>query len=258
MKKLLLASSVLFSTLVFSQQNLIDNGGLEEWEDINYAPYEQPVNWKAGGSNAEKSGSNPQEGEFCVAFPPSSNSSSFIRYLKNNAGVVPGQKYILSYYVYDNSEGRSIAHNFDWRKSSGESITTGKDNYTNADNSDSWVKVTRELTAPDEAAGFGITVRAGGTGSDVLKIDNFSLVKESDMGTTEVADKKPNFYVANKVLHIFPKEKMTVKVVNFNGQILQSKTVNTETVLDLNTLSKGIYIVVFETDNGLFADKISL
>ncbi|MEJ8604800.1 T9SS type A sorting domain-containing protein [Riemerella anatipestifer] len=252
MKKILLTVGMLSSTLLFSQ-NLITNSGLEEWQESCWMGCTYfPKTWKG---NAKQSAENPKEGTYSAELGSGRNIEFELR-----QGIEAGQKYILSYYVYSTGAERQLVHRFRWRDANRTTIATNGDDYTHSVTTfGQWEKVEKEFVAPENAAGFYINVNTSGSGSSILRVDDFKFYKVGNMSVQDLDTQKDiSVYVHKKVLNVITNKKLTLKVLNLNGQVLNEKTLISSDNINLNALPHGIYLVLVETDKGVLSKKIRL
>lgn len=251
MKKLLFTLGTLLPLPIFSQ-NLIQNPGVEEWEEsCLFSCKYYPKFWKG---NAIKSDQTPQEGQYSVEL----SKGKYIIY-RTTTGVEAGKEYTLSYYIYDNSASKSLAHDFTWLNSNGESLSENKNQYTHSTNEGQWTEVKKIITAPENASGFYLNLKiSGDNDSGMVRVDNFSLAPVQSMAVHEVSGKDIALYVENKTLHLTTTHKTTLKIINLTGQTLKYQIVNGTEKIDLSTLPKGIYLITLENQNGLYSKKIRL
>lgn len=88
---------------------------------------------------------------------------------------------------------------------------------------------------------------------DELKINTDT----STLGTSDVAKSKINLVKSTVVKDVLTfGAKANVKVVNFNGQVLKSVSVENGTTLDVSSLPKGIYVVTGEVNGQSVSQKI--
>ncbi|MCE3023268.1 T9SS type A sorting domain-containing protein [Riemerella anatipestifer] len=253
MKKFLLTIGVLSSSLLFSQ-NLITNSSLEQWSSSCYLGNCRyyPKDWKG---NAKQSAENPKEGTYSAELGSGRNIEFELR-----QGIEAGQKYILSYYVYSVGADRQAVHRFRWRDSGRSTLTTNGGDYTHSTtNFGQWEKVEKGFVAPADAVGFYITLNTSGSGSEVIRLDDFKFYKQGSLGTQEWSSQKEvQLHTQGKELQVFTTNPVTIKVYGVGGQLYVTKTVNSNDRITLSALPHGIYLVLVETDKGAFSKKIRL
>ncbi|MDY3401629.1 T9SS type A sorting domain-containing protein [Riemerella anatipestifer] len=255
MKKFLLTIGVLSSSLLFSQ-NLITNSSLEEWSSSCYLGNCRyyPKNWTG---NAVQSSNTPKEGTYSAELGYGKNIKFELR-----QGIEAGQKYILSYYVYSVGADRKAVHRFRWQDSGRLPLTTSGEDYDythTAANLGQWEKVEKEFVAPADAAGFYINLNTSGSGSGVIRLDDFKFYKQGSLGTQEWSSQKEvQLHTQGKELQVFTTKPVTIKIYGTGGQLYFTKTVSSNDRITLSALPHGVYLVLVETDKGAFSKKIRL
>ncbi len=253
MKKFLLTIGVLSSSLLFSQ-NLITNSSLEQWSSSCYLGNCRyyPKDWKG---NAIQSSNTPKEGTYSAELGYGKNIEFELR-----QGIEAGQKYILSYYVYSVGADRQAVHRFRWRDAYRATLTTNGDDYTHSTtNFGQWEKVEKEFIAPENAAGFYISLNTSGSGSEVIRLDDFKFYKQGSLATQEWSSQKEvQLHTQGKELQVFTTKPVTIKIYGTGGQLYVTKTVSSNDRITLSALPHGVYLVLVETDKGAFSKKIRL
>ncbi len=175
-------------------------------------------------------------------------------------GIEAGQKYILSYYVYSVGAGRQAVHRFRWRDAGRATLTANRDDYTHsATNFGQWEKVEKEFIAPENAAGFYISLSTSGSGSEVIRLDDFKFYKQGSLATQEWSSQKEvQLHTQGKELQVFTTKPVTIKIYGTGGQLYVTKTVSSNDRITLSALPHGVYLVLVETDKGAFSKKIRL
>ncbi|MSN89733.1 T9SS type A sorting domain-containing protein [Riemerella anatipestifer] len=253
MKKFLLTIGVLSSSLLFSQ-NLITNSSLEQWSSSCYlgnCGY-YPKGWKG---NAIQSSNTPKEGTYSAELGYGKNIEFELK-----QGIEAGQKYILSYYVYSAGADRKAVHRFRWQDSGRSALTTNEGDYTHSTtNFGQWEKVEKEFIAPENAAGFYINLNTLGSGSEVIRLDDFKFYKQGSLATQEWSSQKEvQLHTQGKELQVFTTKPVTIKIYGTGGQLYVTKTVSSNDRIALSALPHGVYLVLVETDRGAFSKKIRL
>lgn len=99
----------------------------------------------------------------------------------------------------------------------------------------------------------------GGTTNTQLRIPSFTVTYKAKvtMAVGDVNAKKVNL-VKNTVVesNILFAAKADVQIVNMNGQVVKSASVNENTSLDVATLPKGIYVVTANLNGKAVSQKI--
>lgn len=252
MKKLLLIPSFLMALPLFSQ-NIITNPSLEEWtEEYYFGKWEYyPTTWMK--TDAIQSSDNPKDGNYCAEL----KTGKYIRF-RNLSGIEANATYVLTFYIHDTNPNRNIRSRLTWLNNSGISLNS-EDN-VHEQNQAGWIKIEKEITAPNDAVGFNLNINTDGDiNADVsnsMKVDLFSFEKKENMGTHEISAKEAKIFVQHKVLHITTTQKSTLKIINLNGQTLKTETVSGNTEVNVGALPKGVYVVVLESAKGIFSKKV--
>ena len=114
-------------------------------------------------------------------------------------------------------------------------------------------------TAP--AALSGIAIREAGsatTGTGTVTLDNLVVKTYTpSLSTIDFNSQKLNLVKNTKVTNeITFGAKANVKVVNFNGQVLKSVSVENGTTLDVSSLAKGVYLIKGDVNGETVVQKI--
>lgn len=103
-----------------------------------------------------------------------------------------------------------------------------------------------------------ITYPAGtATGNKQITVDNVSWTAASTMGVPEISTSKvalvKNTSVGNSINFA---AKADVRIINMNGQVVKTASVNENTALDVSKLTKGTYIVTGIVNGKAVSEKV--
>lgn len=178
MKKLYFIMLITFLTGTFfnvSGQNMVQNGGLEQWTD----PI-TPTNWDLS-ENISQESTNVHSGEFAARQLSASSSKKF---RQDIGGIVPGQQYTISYYFLDNVDNAKTRIWSYWMDAEGTYLDDDADILRPADyseNNANWQMFETVLIAPANAAQFRFEVRTYHQDNNVdgyIYFDDFYLSGE--------------------------------------------------------------------------------
>lgn len=119
---------------------------------------------------------------------------------------------------------------------------------------------TGTTSAPSQIA--SIAIRQGGSGSnttgnitlDDIIVETYTAVS---LATGDISKSKINLVKNTMVKDVVTfGAKAQVKIVNMNGQIIKSASVDNGTSLDVSSLSKGVYIIKGEVNGETVSQKI--
>lgn len=246
MKKLFTTLTV-FAALSLSAQELITNGGLEEWTDG------APNGWTISISN--NGGSIVQDDEvhsgissaqFTAPLGTGNNKMALADF-----DVVAGTTYTFSYWYKDESVDARLRHWASWRDAGGAQLDNNLDVLQpaeyNADTND-WQMVTLSVTAPANAAKFRLDFRVyreGDTGGGEIHLDDVSFMGPN-MSVSDVNNfangVKMNTIVTNKLTLQLP-ERATVNIYTMEGKLVSSNRVDNGGSIETSSLAKGVYVV---------------
>ncbi|MCF6170901.1 MAG: T9SS type A sorting domain-containing protein [Bacteroidales bacterium] len=133
-------------------QELMQNGGLETWDDVN-----TPTNWDKA-ENITQESTEIHEGTYAAAHESASSTKDLQQVIE---GVVGGQTYTISYWYKDN-DAMARTRIWSYWLEDGSTLSDNEDvlrpTTYSEDNAD-WQKWSATLTAPVNANGFRFEVR---------------------------------------------------------------------------------------------------
>lgn len=267
MKQIYVLAAALVMTAVTSnaQENLIINGGFENWTAENPENFTEVT----GGSNIYndllvkettivKSGTNS-----CRQESKAQGSTQYLEY-STLIPVQGGHSYTISYWYLDNAEDASTRLWSTWRNGN-TNLPTAQQAEIQEDefstNSPEWVQKTVTVTAPAEATNIRYQIRTyhvEGNFGGYIYFDDLSFV---DNGVAGLADQNiaglsifPN-PLSDNTLNISTANNAELEVAIFDllgKQVVNAKTSNG--TVDTANLSAGIYVVKV-TEEGKTATK---
>ena len=172
----LLIAAFVFAAFTLNAQNLVQNPGMEEWDDVS-----TPSNW----DKAENILKEAVEIHGDV-FSASHTSASSTKDLSQDVGgIVGGQQYVIQYYYLDNSpQARTRIWSY-WMDANGDYLDDGADDLrpgTYSEDSPDWQFYNKTLIAPATATQFRFEVRVykqDGLEGGMVYYDDFVLEASS-------------------------------------------------------------------------------
>ena len=269
MKKLLTSIVVLITTISFGQ-NLVTNGGVENWTDVVTAGITVTTldNFTTLTLGASKENTIKHDGVYGVKHTtplvtvPASTTS--VKIQNETVTVIPGHSYTISYWFLDNDVNAKSRPWIYWIDATSPTPVTITDATSDAafrpstystDNTQ-WQQFTQTFTAPALSAKLRFEVRSYNTGSvggGFIYYDDFSVIDNSSMATNQNNKMGLIVYpnpVNNGLLNIQTTNNSVKNVVVYDllgKQVLSTLTSNTVNVSSLNS---GIYTMkIIEEDN---------
>ena len=170
MKKTIIFFVLLaFGFLSLSAQNLVLNGGLENWVDDN-----TPENWDKSEAITKTSGAIVPEGAYCAA-----QTAGTKDLMQNVEGISGGTAYFISYMFYDSTQNAKSRIWSYWLNGSTplneNAAELRSDNYS--ENDTIWQYWSDTLIAPANADGLRFEVRSynDNDGGGVVYYDDFQV-----------------------------------------------------------------------------------
>lgn len=148
----MMALVMVWALPVSQAQNLVLNGGVEQWDDPN-----NPTDWDKAESISQETGTI-HEGTYSAGHTSASGTQDF---QQNVEGITAGVNYTISYWYFDN-DAMARTRIWSYWLSGGSTIDPNADilrpNVYSTDNPE-WQQFTTTLTAPAGADGFRFEVR---------------------------------------------------------------------------------------------------
>ncbi len=160
---------MIFSAFILQAQNLMLNGGLEDWSDDT-----TPVDWDKAENVLKTSGAIVYEGSFCAAQTAGTKDLT-----QNVEGISGGTAYYISYMFFDSAQNAKSRIWSYWLEGS----TTLNDNAaelrpsTYSENDTVWQYWADTLIAPANADGLRFEVRTynDNDGGGIIYYDDFQV-----------------------------------------------------------------------------------
>ena len=262
MKNIFLSSLILFCGLGLNAQELVPNGGMEEWEwtGSNYVPYNWGVSIPASGGYVESS--DVRYFGLKSAMVDAPNGAGYVRlYLEEDINVVPGQQYTFSYWYDDSFGGAKLRHYASFRDANGVEIDYALDllQPESVPDTEGWEDMVIVLTAPANAAKFRLDFRVYEdvpSEYDVIYIDEISF-KGGNMSINDL--EASNIYVTtvwSDQATFSTKGNATVEIFNLNGQLVQKANGMNNFTISVSGLAKDLYVVKVRADGKVLTQKV--
>lgn len=258
MKKINFLFVAFLVTFNLNAQELIPNGGFENWND------NIPINWgvsfPAGGGSVYQS-SIRYLGNYSAEID-APEGSGFVRlYLEEDLNIVPGQQYIFSYWYDDSFGGAKFRHWASFRDINGVEINSHLDQLQPdyLPDTEGWEEIIIVVTAPVNAAKFRLDFRIYEDNpnlSDEIYIDGVSF-KAENMSISDLENPKVSINsVWNSTANFNAKGNATVEIFNLNGQLVQKGNGSNNFELNVASLTKGVYVVKITVDGVATTQKV--
>jgi hypothetical protein len=152
--KILLAGFFVLPMFSVAQENMVENAGLELWEDAS-----TPTDWNVY-ENITQESAMVHSGDYSAA--QTSPSSGSVKLRQNIAGVIPGTEYTISYWYLDNDPAAKSRIWSYWIDADGQTMAEDEEFlrpeiYSSDD--PEWQQKVIQLTAPEGAAKLRFEVR---------------------------------------------------------------------------------------------------
>ena len=258
MKKFYSLAIVLAASFSFAQTNLVQNPGFEEGE---MAP------WAAGWTNGYteptlvENSSNAHSGDWFAQYNSTATTGFY-----QNVTTVPGETYVLTFWYKATGDGTDARIWSSFANGSGQFTNLNgsgqaaddplRNNNGYLETSEGWASHSVEFTTPAGYPILQLGIRAYGGGNS--SFDDFSVVKKSELGVGEVVKSKYALVsntIVSDVISIAADSK-NLQIVNANGQVVKSASVQKDSKLNVSSLPKGVYIVTGEVNGQLVSQKI--
>lgn len=131
-------------------------------------------------------------------------------------------------------------------------------------NSNQWRNDTVDLSALAGMGSVQLFIENRSDNGNALYLDNINIFDDTGVGLQELA-------INNNLVQVFPnpfnasltvrsmddKEIENIRILTITGQEVKSVQMNTNhVVMDVSDLSEGIYVVIIQTEDGLFTKKL--
>jgi len=231
-----------------AQANLVPNGDLENWDNINMPTNFSPAPYT---ENVTKDSINVHGGDYSAKHTAQSSTTKIQIEVD---GIEEGEEYTISYWYLDNDPNAKTRMWSFWLKegSTPGSYVTLADHLndlrpsTYSTDNTNWVQKTVTLTAPTDATAFRFEARtnAEGTGGGFIYFDDFTIIKTVTASTTENNIEGLNIFPnpANDVLNITSNSTADKNVQLFDLTGKKVLDVTTVSQVNVSTLKAGIYV----------------
>lgn len=256
-----LLALVVISTSLNAQTNLITNGDFETWTAG------VPDSWFTTGSTVAQSTTIYHGGASSIGVTSPTTSNKTISQT-TDIPVTQGVTYVFSGWYLDNSTTAKFKYWNQFRTIAG---TTGTDTGANAlqavdysTDSASWQFFTAEgvpnATGTAARAGLRVypetaTTAAGG----VIYLDDVMFYDKSTLSVQNVKDFDNQIKMAtviSDVLTIQMPSRATVNIYSIDGKLYSSNRVNSNEVINTQSLASGVYLVTIQNDFAKTSRKI--
>ena len=150
---ILLIAAFVFAAFALNAQNLVQNPGMEDWDDVS-----TPSSWDRA-ENILKESVEIHGGLFSASHTSASSTKDLSQ---DVGGIVGGQQYVIQYYYLDNSpQARTRIWSY-WMDASGNYLDDGADDLrpgTYSEDNPDWLQYNKTLIAPATATQFRFEVR---------------------------------------------------------------------------------------------------
>lgn len=252
----------LMATCSFAQVQLNTNGSFEDWTGP------RPTNWlgfisDANLSSIAKITNDASHGTNSIEITAPATGNIAAGYI--DIPVTAGYVYQVSYDYKDLSTNAKMRHWGQWRTSTA-AITTNEDPFKPDlynDDSQTWRSVTATSTAPATATVLRFDFRVysdNNAGGGKVRIDNVVIKDMTTLSSENFATTKmtvsPNPF--QNVVNITPEngDLKNISVWSLDGKLVR-EIKQYENQVSLEGVSKGIYIMKVETNNGQQSFKIT-
>ena len=149
----LLMAAFIFAIFTLNAQNLVQNPGMENWDDSS-----NPTDWDKVENTIQES-TNIHGGTYSAAHISASSTKDLNQVVE---GIIGGQQYNIEYYYLDNSTSARTRIWSYWLDADGNSLDDDADDLrpsTYSEDNPQWIHYSKTLYAPSAAAQFRFEVR---------------------------------------------------------------------------------------------------
>lgn len=258
MKKLYTLLATVALSYAVNAQNLITNGGFENWTAGAPDSWTVTVPANGGSVTRETAAGNIHGGTSSAKFTAPAGTGN-VRAGVADFAVVAGHQYTLTYWYKDETDNAKGRHWGAWRTSSAAITDTSlqPDYYGNTTG---WQQVTVTATAPAGATilrfDFRVYQDTGNSGAiyydDVTLVDNTLGLQENIIAGLKVYPNPVsgnNFYISSDASAV-----KSVLVYDVLGKQVINTQVENEAAINVSNLNAGVYIVKI-TEEGKTATR---
>ncbi|MBT0563641.1 T9SS type A sorting domain-containing protein [Riemerella anatipestifer] len=248
----LMAAVALVTTV--SAQNLVQNPGLENWNDTGKA-----VDW-FHDSNSSKADTKKHSGSFSGQIKSPSKGSNSMG--MKDIAVTPGKTYVYSGWYLQETASTRVRHWGQWRTATGLLSDTSLQSEFIDTTSSEWKQFKIEAVAPEgaEVARLSFRVYKGNDAAEgAVYIDDFFFADKETLSVTDIKDFNNSVKfntLADDVLTFSLPNKATVNIYSLDGKLLSSSRVSSGESINISHPAKGNYIVTVQDNYNKISRKI--
>jgi hypothetical protein len=251
-----LLAIVVFSTSVNAQTNLITNDGFETWTAG------VPDSWYTTGSTVAQSTTIFHGGSSSLGLKSPASGNKTISQI-TDIPVTQSVTYVFSGWYLDNDVNSRFKYWNQFRTSTADTGANAIQAASYSTDSASWQFFTAEsvpnATATVARAGLRVYPEASTTGGGVIYFDDIKFYDKSTLSLKEIKDFDNQVKMAtviSDVLTIEMPSRATVNIYSLDGKLFSSNRINSNEVINTQSLASGIYLVTIQNDFAKTSRKI--
>lgn len=255
MRKTFTILGLFVATALTAQNNLVPNHSFENWSEG------VPAEWYVPSSVTVEQSSTAHDGSFSVGIPSRDGGNNQINPLVD-IPVTQGVTYVFSGWYLDNTPDAKFRY---WAQFRTETNDTGANPMQGSEysvDSPEW----KFFSAEAQPNAGAIVIRAGlrvynegeNFGGKVL-LDDIKVYDKSSMGVSDLNsfDKQVMMNtVVNDVLTLKLPKRSTVNIYSMDGRIISSNRVDNGGSINLQSYTKGTYVVTVSDGINTVSRKI--